>query len=370
MGTCVACSSTPDPDGACASLNPDAPLCVADQCVQCRADDTTVCTGTVPVCDLESNTCVGCTAHDQCPASACHFDEGSCLPEDRVWLVDGDAGGCAAATGSGAAPFCTIADALAQIGQASRGTIRIAAASEPYTEAITIDGNRIVALLAAVDDEPPVLDASGAPTLTVDGATAFAQRLQWRSNAQDPALVLDDAVVWIDRSEIVQNQGGGIDASNASVLHLRTSIIGAGGTGLADRQALCVDGATIDVIASTIAGNDGSSTASIRCLGGGGGSVRSSIVVGLDPPSISCLGLQADDSVLDTAGVDGEGNMVLGAFNPGWFVDAAGGDFHLVAGTLFEDAGVWHDGDPPIDLDGDARPARDGALDVAGADVP
>ncbi len=369
MGSCVTCSATPDPDGACAALDPDAPLCEGDACVQCREGDATVCTGTVPVCDTATNTCVGCSDHAQCPLSACHFDEGSCMPEDRVWFVDGDAANCGAATGTPAAPYCTVGDALAQIGQASRGTLRVFAASEPYTEAVTIDGTRVVAVLAA-DDGTPEFDATGAPTLTVDGATLFAWRLRWRSNAQAPAIVLDDAIAWIDRSEIVQNQGGGIDASNGSLLHLRTSVVGAGGTGLADRQALRVDGATIDVVASSIAGNDSSMNASIRCLGGGGGSLRNSIVVGLDPPSISCLALDVADSVVDTPGLDGDGNTVQGSFNAGWFVDAAGGDFHLVPGTLFEDAGIWRTGDPPVDLDGDARPTRDGALDVVGADVP
>lgn len=369
MGDCVACSDTPDPDGACAALDPDLPLCEDGGCVQCRDGDATVCTGTVPVCDVATHTCVGCTTHAQCPTSACHLDEGSCLPPENVWYVDGDAGACAAADGSLAAPYCTIGEALAQIGQASRGTIRILTTAAPYSEALEIDGNRIVALLAQ-GDVPPVLDASGAPSLTVDGATVFAERLRWQSNATDPALVLDDAVAWIDRCEIVQNQGGGIDATAGTVLHLRTSVIGAGGTGLADRQALRVDNATIDVVASTIAGNDGNATSSIRCLGGGGGSVRSSIVVGLDPPSISCLGLAVDDSAIDTASLGGAGNVVLGAFNAGWFIDAAGGDFHLTAGTVFEGTGVWHTGDPAVDLDGDARPDRDGAADVAGADVP
>lgn len=377
MGTCVACSATPNPDAACARLDPDFPLCNDDECVQCSDRDTTVCTGTVPVCDPTSHLCVGCTAHLQCPDSACHLDEGSCLPEDRVWYVDGDANNCLAASGTMAAPYCTIDDALGEIAQASRATIRVIAASAPYSEALAIDGNRTVALMGQ-GPTAPILDALGAPSVTVESATLFAERLRWQSNAQDPAIMLDDAVAWIDRSEIVQNQGGGIDASNGAMLHLRSSVIGAGGTGLADRVALRIDGATMDVVASTIAGNDGSATSSIRCLGGGGGSVRSSIVVGLDPPSISCLGLQVDDSAVDTNGLDGAGNMVFASFNAGWFVAPAAGDFHLVAGTVFEGLGLWHVGDPTVDLDGDARPnprmgrgvGRDGVADVCGADVP
>jgi len=51
-------------------------------------------------------------------------------------------------------------------------------------------------------------------------------------------------------------------------------------------------------------------------------------------------------------------------------VDAPAGDFHLVPDTLFETLGIREMGDPIVDLDGDPRPTEDGAVDVAGADVP
>jgi hypothetical protein len=63
-------------------------------------DDVSACESTTPVCDVAEGTCVACTRHEQCPQSACHLEEGSCLPTDRVWWVDGDAGGCATADGS------------------------------------------------------------------------------------------------------------------------------------------------------------------------------------------------------------------------------------------------------------------------------
>ena len=363
-GACVSCSDTRDPDAACLAHDPDAPLCFEDACVQCTAENLGICSGTVPICDVDTNTCVGCTRHEECPDSACHFEDGSCLPSDRVWWVDGDAS--CAGTGTMAAPFCAIDDALAEISQSSRGTIRIAPASDPYTGALTIDGNRIVALMAW---EPglPELTASGASTLTIESATVYVQRLRFQTNASAPAITADAAVVWIDRSEIVLNQGGGITAAGDGTLHLRDSVIGAGGTGLADRQALLADGATFDVVASTIAGNDGNGFASVRCIGGGGGSIRASIVVALDSPSISCTGIDVSDSAVDTN--LGGGNTMLGMFDAGWFVDPAQGDFHLAAGTPFEDIGVWMEGDLALDLDGDPRGGRDGAIDFAGADV-
>jgi hypothetical protein len=365
-GACVSCSDTNDGDAACLGLDPDAPICADGACVQCTAEELGICSGTVPVCDVATNTCVGCSAHAQCPASACHLDEGSCLPEDRVWYVDGDADDCGTADGSVASPWCTIASALELVGPSSRGTLRIVPTAAPYAEAIAIEDDRVVALMSA---EPglPELDASGASTLTVDGATVLVQRLRLLGNTGAPAVSLDDAMVWIDRSEVVLNQGGGITASGSTMLHLRGSVIGAGGTGLADRQALLVDGASFDVVASTIAGNDGSGFASVRCIGGGTGSIRASVVVGLDAPSISCAGIDVDASAIDTD-LPGD-NLVVDDFDAAWFIDPAAGDFHLAPGTPFTDIGVWQAGDLLVDLDGDPRGGEDGAIDFAGADV-
>jgi hypothetical protein len=367
---CVSCDQARDPAAACIELNPDLPLCVGEACVQCSARDTTQCTGTVPVCDAATNTCIGCTAHEQCPDSACHLADGSCLPPEIVWHVDGDAGFCGVADGSAAAPFCTIEDAFDEISPASRATVRIAATAAPYLEPVVIDGDRIVALVPWGLD-PPVLDALDAdPTVTIDGAIAYLWRLRLEGNGNAPAIAVDAATTYAERIVVVANDGGGIALETGAELFLSNSVVGANGTGLAERYGLDANASTFDVRYSTIAGNDGTTTPSVRCTNGGDGSIRNSIVVGLDPPSISCAGIEVATSAIDTDALGGADVVVLEDFVLGWFVDGATGDFHLVRDTLFEDVAVWEDGDPLVDLDGEPRPARDGAVDVAGADIP
>ena len=75
-------------------------------------------------------------------------------------------------------------------------------------------------------------------------------------------------------------------------------------------------------------------------------------------------------SEMDLAGA---ANVNLGNFNDisPWFVNVGGGDFHLATPPAsISTAALWTDGDPLVDIDGDARPGADQVSDVAGADVP
>ena len=370
IGTCLSCDHLEAPDAGCAGLNPDLPLCVDEACVQCSERDATMCTGIVPICDTASHTCVGCTMHEQCPGSACDRIDGSCFPLDLVLHVDGDAGSCFLGDGSEMLPFCTIDDALDAIAPASRAMLRIAATALPYLEPIVIDGDRIVAIVPWGDDSPVLDMIDAAPTVVVDGATAYLWRVRLEGNGSAPAIALEGAVAYVESTTVVLNSGGGLVVTADTELHLWNSVIGANGTGLAERYAMELDASTFDVLDTTIAGNDSTGPASLWCSGGATGTIRNSIVVGLELPSIQCAGVEVVTSAIDTADLGGDDVLVLDEFNVGWFVDAPAGDFHLVSDTLFEALGVRVMGDPVVDLDGDPRPTRDGAPDVVGADVP
>lgn len=367
---CVSCSLAPDPTAACQSLDPARPLCTEAGCVACTVADASACEGVTPVCDVPSGTCVGCSFHDQCPASACHIEEGSCLPTDRVWHVDGDAAGCAAADGSPGAPYCTMAAALANVGVGQTGTLLVhaRAGDAAYPGGFTITGGRVVAVRGLPDERPRFSGGGiGAPITVTGGAVAYLDRGRVDGSAVIEAVQVVGAVLYLDGWLVVLNQGGGISLSNGAELSARTSVLGANGSALVDAQALRVVASSFSLRYVTVAGNDSAGLASLVCTGGSAGTVGSSIVVAIEPSSIDCPGLVVDYSAIDSF-VDGEGVVLRRSFDAGWFTAPGAGDFHLEPGHPFTDVAQWQAGDPPVDLDGDERPNIAGTPDVAGAD--
>lgn len=367
---CVPCSLAPDPSAACQSLDPARPLCTEAGCVACTADDAAACEGVTPVCDVPSGTCVGCSFHEQCPASACHIEEGGCLPPDRVWHVNGDAAGCAAADGSAGAPYCTMAAALANVGVGQTGTLLVHARSgdAAYPGGFTITGGRVVAVRGLPDERPRFSGGGvGAPVTISGGAVAYLDRGRVDGSALIEAVQVVGAVLHLDGWLVVLNQGGGVSLSNGAELSARTSVLGANGSALVDAQALRAVASSFSLRYVTVAGNDSAGLASLVCTGGSAGTVANSIVVGIEPASIDCPGLAVDHSAVDSF-LDGEGVVLRDGFDAGWFTAPGAGDFHLEPGHPFADVAQWQLGDPPVDLDGDERPSVAGTPDVAGAD--
>jgi hypothetical protein len=369
-GACVPCHLAPEPAAACVALDPARPLCTDAGCVACTEGDATACQGSTPVCDVATGACVGCSFHAQCPASACHIEDGSCLPGDRVWHVDGDAPSCAVADGSPAAPFCTLAAALALVPAGETGTLWVHArdGDAAYAGGVTITANRVVAIRGLADERPRFAGGGiGAPITVTAGAVAYLDRGRVDGSAVTAAVQVVGAVLHLDGWLVVLNQGGGVSLSNGAVLHARNSVLGANGSALVDAQALRAASSSFDLRYVTMAGNDSVGLASIACTGGSAGTIANSIVVALDPASIACRGLVVKHSAIDSF-LDGEGVVLHDAFDAGWFVAPGAGDFHLAPGHPFDGVAQWQPGDPLVDLDGDPRPMRPGAPDVAGAD--
>ncbi len=366
-GDCVACDGMDDPDGSCATVDPAAPLCVGGACVECTAEDPAVCDDQLLLCDDETNACAPCTEHAQCGSGACELDVGRCFPEDFVATVDGD----------GEADYMTVTAAVDAVMDRSYGVLVVHEldGGAPYTTpgGLLVDGGKTIALLAAPDEAPIIQGTGGNPGLRVEaaGTILYMDGLRVR-NGDAEGLVADGAFAWADRSRIVQNSGGGVLAQGGAVLTLRNCFVGGS---VDDADALAVDGATANVVYTTLGAGTFNARALV-CTAPRGVVVRNSILVsrgGTPPDEIACSMASINNSATEGV-VRGTANMDVGGF-PGaspqdWFVDYAGGDLSLQNDGLTAFAGIaqWQDGDPVTDIHGDPRLTD--ALGYAGADSP
>jgi hypothetical protein len=350
---CVACTDTPDGDVACNSKDETMPVCNdVGQCVQCTDANVAACADTTPVCDTGTSTCVGCTYHEQCSDTACDIATGACFEDCVVDVEDGE----------------SIEDAVAN------NCVLIVHAGA-FVESVQIDAGATVAILAAEGDAPSVVGqpANGLPSLDISGgSTVYIQGL--RVNGNDGGglgISVDGAALYLDRTEVVTNTGGGVALTGAASAHIRNSYLG-GAT--ADVAALSVQGSTADVVYSTLGGYDdgfGGGSA-LQCSSPMAVSVRNSLVVKSGAgPEIVCD--EADITYTCTENAfAGMGNVVLPDLGAMWFVDFNGGNYDLnTPPDEVLTAARWTTGDPSVDISGvDPRPSVDGTMDVAGADVP
>jgi len=355
-GECRSCSDMPEPDAACAELDPNMPACVDAACEQCDADSTWACPESLPNCDVETHTCTGCADHDDCPDSACNLDAGTCFASSLVAHVDGD----------DAADFHTINDAL-DFYPDDVVIILHELSSGFYEESASITGGRRVAIVAAPDEQPRWrAGQTDEPTVRVGGASwAFLRGLRLESNWYDIGLEVSAAEVWLQRSRVVDNALGNVFVGGVGSLRVENSFIG----GVkADSYGLHVVNGSVDVVYSTLAT---SSTPALSCVQGSSVRARNSIIVsGIPTSEIHCPWADLDDNAIE---MHWGPNVALGDMSPAWFESFTSGDYHLQNGAYpiaIATAAVWRSGDPSTDIDGDPRPSGDGSPDFAGADVP
>ncbi|MBX7083427.1 MAG: hypothetical protein K1X88_29740 [Nannocystaceae bacterium] len=354
---CVPCTS----DEQCEAKDAAAPACrteVGDgmgQCVQCTAANPLACDGDTPVCDDAAGGCVGCSFHEQCPDSACEIATGACFDTACVQEVDADGG----------QDFTTIESAI------SDGCVVIVHERNgdvPYNENLNIDGIS-VALIAADGEQPRLTGTGGNPSLTVSGSgVAYVQGLNIRQNDVEGVFV-DGGSVYLDRSAIVSNIGGGIALTGGAYALVRNCFVGGS---VNDVAAIDSVGSTADIIYTTLAAASFGAGAALQCDGGSSITVRNSLAVMLgSDDEIKCAG--ADISYSATETNLGGTNTALGDMNTNWFTAFGAGDLSLNQANVpaaVLTAAQWQSGDPSVDIDGDARPTVDGTADVAGADIP
>lgn len=393
---CVSCA-TAGGDSFCGEGDPLLPACSdrTGQCAPCDDVAAFACGQDSPVCDA-TGACLPCEAHAECGAGgACHLDPadplfGECFLEEEVVYVDENA--VCPGDGSEATPNCSLADALSSVAEGESRLLRVAAGQ--YDEAVSL---AVEATVAIVGDggvpslEGNALDSAG---LALTGGRVYTLGIRVSNNGVGEGITCSDATLWmqgsevgdnadygiygtgpctvrLDASSVFNNLGGGIRAFGGS-LTLHNAVVGSNGNG-ARGPGINAQFASLDILYSTIAGNDGVGPDSVQCLETVG-AVRNSIVVGASSGSaaLDCFPLDFATNAIDSASFAGDGGVhVSEAYNPLWFNDADGGDFRLGAPPLtpFGDVALWLEGDPPLDADGTERP-MDGALGYAGADEP
>jgi hypothetical protein len=355
FGVCTPCDGTSDPDSACHVLTDgQAPVCLDGACVQCSEDDVDECVDASLACDVESHTCVPCTAHDQCPGgAACDLPLGTCLPADAVWHVDCDGG----------QDFTTLAAAMAALDEGS-GTLIVhdCEATLGYPEGVVVSGDRSVALFGA-EGELPILLLTQVSLDVSNGARVHARRLSLRGAAA--IRVSADSYLDLDTSVLAPLVDDALVVDDSDV-RVRNSMLTASGF---DSAAMRVTGGSrLDVVYNTLVMMGPHPAITCTNAPAFGSSVRNNIVLNAGPdPAIVCTGLGYRNNAIDNPVLYNTG---VGELDEAWFALEDNGDLHLtnVAPVAFSSAAIWELGDPTVDFDGDPRPARDGTTDFAGAD--
>ncbi len=361
---CVPCTETFDGDMACNAKNEARPVCLGDgHCVQCARGNAAACGDTTPVCDEGTSTCVGCTYHEQCAATACDIATGACFDDGCVIDVeDGES-----------------------IGTAVTNECVLIVHAGGFAERVQINGEKI-ALLGAEGDSPYVGGeaGNGQPSFDISGgAVVYIQGLRINGNdGSGLGIDVDGSTLYLDRTEVVENTGGGITLSNAANAQVRNSFVG-GAIGIPALEV--ASGSSASVLYTTLGGSFSTSPA-LTCIAPGDVLVRNSILVARSGnPEVACAA--ASISYSATESTPGTGNVMLGVMGDpeamDWFDDYDNGGFELAnppAAVLT--AAQWRVADPvadpprladdpAVDIGGsDLRPTEDMAADVAGADVP
>jgi hypothetical protein len=378
-GECAACDAAGG-DEACAKLDASTPVCNVDRasCSACTPTNATQCPPATPACG-SAFACVQCTEHADCASGACDLVPSTCIDASVVWVDNGDPSCPAGGDGSVDSPLCTLAPALSGIASEGSGVIMLVGGGSPYVGGVVIGGGRDVAIIGvgtpAIQVVGAAIDVSGSSRLLLAGARVRNADIAIECTNSD--VVLDDATVATNaagivadgcdvvlrRSWIVGQTGDGIALTGGS-LSSRSSVVGGNGD-----AGIRSDGAALNLAFTTVATN---ATAGVICEGTANRHAHASAFVSAAGDSIACDDFVVDESLLDTAGIDGEGQAQAPAYEATWFSNVDLLDFHLrrASGSPFGDVAFWREGDPFGDLDRDPIPLALGVPAFAGADQP
>ena len=384
-GACVDCETAGD--AFCSALDTGTPVCgESGDCVQCTADDTTVCMGAdVNFFCGPDGACSGCFEHAQCGDSGCDLYTGECLDASVFW-VEGPPCAEGADTGDGTVedPFCSLAKLRDALGD--RSTVHIMGSGN-------FDDSALVA--ASDGDVLVLLGEGGKPTLTVvqsaGGGRMYTQNLRLEADGasivgcntggklwlRDTDLIgnnsgfgmvaTSNCEVTIERGIVARNDGGGIRTLGAT-LTLKSMAVMANGEEMMQTSGLQLENTVARASHVTVIANEG--LANISCSDETELDVRNSIVMRLDGDSLSNCELATFHGVaLDAEDYEDSDNRVLFVdYAASFFVEPDNEDPRLKVHDPFLDLALWAPGDPRVDIDGESLETVVGAMNYAGAD--
>jgi hypothetical protein len=368
-GACVACDGAPDPDAACAGLDPglpycdqgvcvaciaaacpaETPVCHAGACVQCTHELQEACSAASMGCDDATNTCVPCTEHAQCAGgAACNLFTNECLPASVVLHV-----------GEGQ-PFATLEAARLSVVKEPAATIVVHEGT--YLETLSVSTDTVVAFLADANAEV-VWTTIENPQLNVTAGTVLLDGIDFVGGSTGWTLLVDQARAWVDRARIAPAALGVRVNGPLGDLRLHNCMIGT-----TDQFGVRVlNGASAQILYGTLVRTGNAGGAAMDCpMAGSSVELRNSIVLAMGGVAGSELACP------EAVELDNAREAQVGELDPTWFVDLPNDDLHLsdLGAATFADIGAWQTGDPRVDIDGDPRPAMEGAPDYPGGDVP
>ncbi|MBK7826066.1 hypothetical protein [Nannocystis sp.] len=391
-GACFGCAQLD-----CEALSPAQPLCneASGLCVAC------LCTDAKPVCDPDTHSCRVCTAHSDCPDSACDLWTGACFPAAAtLWVEDG--GECSdAGPGDASAPLCSLDAAFERINAAGPGhqAVRVRPGSYTVKSPLRAPADHVVALVHATGqtgDPTVTIAAKSSAAIAIDpGAKLLVDALRLTDSGGD-ALECTNGTALLDRLTVTASNQRGVMAEGCELVLRRgvlfgnavagarlnggklrlenTYFSGNGNPQTGEGGIYLADGAALDAVYSTWVDNRGQAGTpyAVACSDDNPKEkvgVRNSLAINIGFNTL-CDGASVAHTGWSTDMVAGS-NMAIASADLGKYLKVdpdLPGVYRVIVGAGLDKLGAWEQGDPAIDFDGDARPNTADAPDFAGAD--